>query len=366
MTTRGVKAILGVAMAATVLLSILLAMPPMGTASTGDKNEITVGVANMVVIGQQLMFQGPDLGFNIVGEAPGTVEGVVVGTATDSFDSTLFPQAGSYYVDTNGNGAYDAGETTLSVAELTLFLKLVYPGTNDEITVITEGSEVELALTTNLPDAAQGDIKLIDPAAVRWLIDGAGDPLSNLVMGGVSDPGSIDGFTLDTTGFDKGDYEICVKTDPDDADGLSASSNTVTLTIIEEEIVLTADTENPAINEKVKFTVQGPPDTSIIISTDKPDISEMLTGVEDVPWGTPSWSATGEFLLDGVDPEFHTDEHGEFSFVMQFNDDQTVTITVENLAGTLDDDVDLDVQGLTVVLDVPSTVVIGEDLGVES
>lgn len=362
MTTNNGKAIIGILMAAIMIASVFAAMVPTGSATTGAKNEITVGASNSVIIGQKLMFQGTDLGFTIVGKAPDTVEGVTIGTATDSFSSTLFTTAGTYFVDSDATtpGGYDAGETTLSVADLSFTVALKIGG--DTVTATTAGQILDVSVTTNIPDAAQGDIKLTKVEGSKLLtVDGAGDALENLVMGGVADPGAIGGFTLDTTGFSTGEYEIYVKTDKGEADGLSASSNTVTLTIYKEEITLTADKEEPVIDKDVKFTVQGPPDTGIVISTDETDVAEMQTGAEKVPAGVPSWdAATGEFRLDGADPGFTTNENGVFTFIMQFNDDKKVNVKVRDVADTIDDDIDIDVQARAVTLEAPSSVTIGD------
>lgn len=65
---------------------------------------------------------------------------MTVGTATEDFDSTLFPRADTYFVDNVVvDGELTTNETVLSVATLTFALRLVEPGTKDEISVVTEG-----------------------------------------------------------------------------------------------------------------------------------------------------------------------------------------------------------------------------------
>ncbi len=353
-------------MATIMLASVFAAMVPTGSASTGDKNQINVGESNSVIIGQKLEFLSTDIGSNIIGKVPDTVEGVVIGTATDSFASTLFPTPGTYFVDSNATspGEYDPGETTLSVANLSFTVALKIDG--DTVTATTAGQVLNVSVTTNIPDAAQGDIKVTKVEGDKLLtVDGEGSPLENLNMS------DIDGFTLNTTGFDKGEYKIYIKTDKDQADGLAESSNTVTLTIYKEEITLTADKEEPVKGKDVKFTVQGPPDTGIVISTDKPDVAEMQTGAEKVPAGNASWADNGEceFRLDDVSPAFRTNENGAFTFIMQFNDDKKVNVKVrDNNTPRLyiDNDIDIDVQGSEVVLvDVPATAVVGDDIELE-
>ena len=134
------RAMIVLAMVAIMIASLLDAVVPMGSASTGHTNEITPGVSNRVIIGQVLEFRGVDLGHSIVGHTPGAVEGVTVGTATEDFDSTLFLRAGTYFVDNVVvDGELTTNETVLSVATLTFALRLVEPGTKDEISVVTEG-----------------------------------------------------------------------------------------------------------------------------------------------------------------------------------------------------------------------------------
>ena len=352
------KAIIGIAMAAIMLASVFAAMVPMGSAGTGDKNEIvpdTQGV--QVIIGQILSFSGDDHLKSIIGISPDDVEDLIIGTATDDFDSTLFPQAGTYFVDQDGDAAKDDNETSLSVIELTFELKLVSPGTTNEITSTTEGKEVEIKLTTNIPDAANGTIKL------RWVdgdqeitVDGAGNPLEGLEMS------AIKGFTINTADFDKGEYEVYIKTDKNEADGLDESTDTVEFTIYKEEIVLEADNEEPTIDEDVKFTVQAPPETLITIESDEPGISTMKIGRGDIPAGTYVWDGD-VFKHDTYDPK--TDENGKFVFFMEFTDDKKVTITVKNGTMDIDGEVDIDVRALEAELDVPRTVVIGKDIEIE-
>jgi len=350
---------IGIAMALIMLASIFAAFSPATIATTGAKNEITVGASNNVIIGQKLMFQGTDLGDSIVGKAPDTVEGVVVSSATDNFDSNLFTTPGTYYVDSNGNSVPDGGETTLSVAALTFTLSLKISG--NTVTSTTEGQAVDISVTTNIPDAAQADIKLTEVDGGKLItVDGAGVGLENKPMS------AIIGFSLDTTDFDTGKYEIYIKTDKDDADGLSASSNTITLTIYKAEITLTASNEEPTVDKDVKFTVQGPPNTGIKIYTDKTTVAEMQTGAEKVPAGTPSWAGDGSFLLNGADPAFKTNENGAFTFVMQFNDDKKVNVKVQSIAdATIKDDIDIDVSKRDVELIVDRTVVLGKDIELE-
>jgi len=305
--------------------------------SIGPKNEITVGSSNAVIIGQKLMFQGTDLGKCIVGKEPETIEYCTFGTATDNFNSAVFTTPGTYFVDANLNAYLDPGETTLSVAALMFNLSLKIGGYT--ITSTTEGQIVNISVTTNIPDAARADIKVTQvEGSIPLKVDGAGQNLENQSLG------VIDGFGLDTTDFDTGAYEIYIKTDKDEADGLDVSSNTVTLAIYKEEINIDTDTIRPGVNKNVKFTVFGPPDTGIVISTDEPDVAEMLTGVEEIPGGDPSWDYKGEFLLDGVNPGLATNANGKFTFVMQFNDDKKVKIMVRNVAGTLEDFIYIDVQ----------------------
>ena len=359
METKGKgKAIIGIAMAAIILASVFAVMVPMGSAGTGDKNEIVPDKQGVqVIIGQILSFSGDDHLKSIIGISPDDVEDLIIGTATDDFDSTLFPQAGTYFVDQDGDAAKDDNETSVSVIELTFELKLVSPGTTNEITSTTEGKEVEIKLTTNIPDAANGTIKL------RWVdgdqeitVDGAGNPLEGLEMS------AIKGFTINTADFDKGEYEVYIKTDKNEADGLDESTDTVEFTIYKEEIVLEADNEEPTIDEDVKFTVQAPPETLITIESDEPGVSTMKIGRGDIPAGTYVWDGD-VFKHDTYDPK--TDENGKFVFFMEFTDDKKVTITVKNGTMVIDGEVDIDVKELVAELDVPRTVVIGKDIEIE-
>lgn len=60
------RAMIVLAMVAIMIASLLDAVVPMGSASTGHTNEITPGVFNRVIIGQVLEFRGVDLGHSIV------------------------------------------------------------------------------------------------------------------------------------------------------------------------------------------------------------------------------------------------------------------------------------------------------------
>ncbi|MBN1455144.1 MAG: hypothetical protein JW945_02675 [Methanomicrobia archaeon] len=355
---------IGIAMALIMIASIFAAFAPAATAGTGDKNEITVGTSNTVIIGQKLAFQGTDIGDSIVGKAPDTVEGVVIGSATDNFDSKLFTTPGTYYVDSDGDSFQDAGETTLSVAALTFTVSLKLQG--DTVTSTTEGEILDIAVTTNIPDGAQADIKLTEPDGYTRKSDGAGDAIEDLELG------VIDGFTLDTTDFDTGEFELYIKTDKAQADGLEASSNTVTFTIYKRDITLTASNEEPNVGQEIKFTVQGPPKEDIIILTDKPDVAVMVDGKEKVPDVDDADSlfreADGKYSQDGgaTVKVFTTNENGAFTFVMKFDDDKKVNVEVQLEADEdTKDDIDIDVSERDVELIVDRTVILGKDIELE-
>lgn len=347
---RWQKAIIGIAMAA-IMLAFLPVMVPTGSADTGDTHNVIIpGATNLVLMGQMLKFQGFDLGCPIVGRSPEEIEGLVFGIATGDYDTqSYFTVPGMYFADSNANGVYDVGETSLAVCEPVMDFDLKVMGKS--VSSITVGTLLEIDFTTNLRTTDTVDLRIIDPIGYLLKINPANSSqkFDNInVSYLLSNYGHPNG--IDTTGWKIGTYTFCIKTEKDMACGLDISSNTKTLTILKVEISIEAEKTSVVELEKVKLIVKGVPGHLIQIATSDPSHTVFPGGIEDNPPG----DTTG--FNDTIDAD------GVRKYVVYFTDTGTYTIKATDLTAGLYDTIDISVLEKQVTFDVPSTCVIGTDL----
>ncbi|ATZ61466.2 MAG: hypothetical protein BME93_05210 [Methanosarcinales archaeon Met12] len=137
------------------------------------------------------------------------------------------------------------------------------------VTSVAEGSNVTLNVTTNIAGGDRGDIILTDPignihrvAPNNWTVAGhSQNALRDINMTNIS------AFVLNTTGLRHGTWTIQVRTVADRAQGLSASSNIVSLRIVDPAVAISATRTAIVTGERTTFTVTGVAGHNVTITT---------------------------------------------------------------------------------------------------
>jgi PGF-CTERM protein len=358
------KAIIGIAMAAIMLASVLVAMvPTVSAVSTGTNfNYIGAGVpAETVLVGQNVKFNTTE-GNNWAGAV--TVQKFEDGVwyyydAPDSenkvysvdWDPTLTLRA------TNGAGQ----NTSLAVKDPSVPLK--FKVGEKEVSSITV--QTSLRIDTggiNLFGLDKVDLEIIDPDGNKMTVNpiNASQDFSNITAAFLKTYGTTDvSSQINTTGWTIGSYTFQIKTKSEYACGLSASSAVKDLTIVKGEIAISAEKTTCVEDEPIKLTVTGVEGRTILISTSDTAHTTFPGGSNDNP------------VSDSTDFQHTIDADGKRVYTVEFSDTGSYTITVTDTLNTpaTDDDetdtVDITVTEKGVTFDMPTTVVIGEKLMVK-
>ena len=360
-TERG-KAIIGLAMAAVMVVA-LVAMVPTVSAAVGDKREIDLDEGPFtVIIGETLRiydlepnsvvtFESTDPDHSFSWEADDE------GNITQDITSAKVKETGYKVKWTNPDGTLKEESAWVFFDSPTLDIE-IRDTEGEEIESTTRGTPLTIYVDTNLPLDDVVKVKIEDPDGHKKTE--ATKPIEDLDY-------ETTGFNISTEGWDIGDYKIWLVTVEDEARGLDKSSEKKTVTIYKKEITIEAETEEPIVAEKVLFTVRAPPYTEFEFETSHPEDVEM-TDLEKNPTKVSDWTIR---KYDETNGTFRgkTDEDAIYKFVMKFKEDRTYTLEVSYYDATedktYDDDVDIDVGGATVTFDMPATCVIGEDLTIK-
>ena len=357
------KAMIGIAMAAIMVASVMAAMLPTGSAiSKGNNfNYIGAGVpAQTVLVGQNVQFNGTGFPnpwtnpFNV--KVQKFVDGIWYdyrGPWTDGkaynidWDPELILRA------TDG-----VGYTHLSVEDPSIPLKLKV-GT-EEVSSIAVGTNLKIDTGgINLFDNDRVDLKIIGPDGQIKYDAINHQQFTNISVKTLKDwyGGADTTKTIETAGWTIGDYTFQVKTKSEYACGLDASSAVKDLEIRTAEIAIEADRTFCVELQTVKLTVTGVAVDEINVASSplSPHVI-FKAGIEDTPV-----DATNQFN-DTIDID------GVRTYAVEFNDTGTYTITVTVTSGDRKGDydtVDITVSEKGVTFDMPSTVIIGEKLDIK-
>ncbi|MDY6964785.1 MAG: dockerin type I domain-containing protein [Halobacteriota archaeon] len=349
--------VLAVGFVLLLIISMFGGVVPVGAVYDVDDNLITTNATNTVIRGQTLKFTGNDVGKNIVGKAPSAVDGVVIGTATSSFDSNLFPQPGTYYIDITGEGNYSSPETLLSVADPQLILKIKISGT--EVSTVTRGANATLDIRTNL-NTTHDCVTLVvkDSNGNLIPIDGNGNDLTKVNVSFLEANG------LNTTGWDIDTYEIWLETIPSKAQGLDLSTESVkkTLKVVPAKLTVSVSKDTVTENEYTALTVKGPANHDIILRSNKANAQIVTgyyeqTGASNEPIPT-DWSMTPAKNL-GADYTYNA--------VLMFTEEGTYKIYVNDTTNPTvsNEDVTIKVTEAVITLDVPGTADVGQKVDIK-
>ena len=221
-------------MVAYAMLGILLVCTtPAVTGAHGGYNSVITSEDNVVLLGQELRFEGADLSNVIKGSQDcKDIRWFALQTPTvdtTDFESRILPGRGIYYVDTNRNGVWgDNFDTKLYVQEPRLEIELRDVEGNAIDATIT-GTNITIDLVTNLDYDDRVDIRVTDFGGTEVSVDGV--LLENVSVS------EVRGFELDTKGLRTGEYMIWLETSGNGghSQGLDMSSNIVALRLFKKD-----------------------------------------------------------------------------------------------------------------------------------
>ncbi len=343
------KAIIGISMAAIMVVSVLAVAMPMAIAKSngGNFNIISGPATQKVLIGQNLQFTGYGSDVTVSRIVSGDIENVYQADNNYIYNVN-WPTSGAYYVNYRNATHYEA-QLSVETADMPLKLKV---GTK-EVASIAEGTELKVYTGgINLYDEDLVDLVIISP-------DGQikADTINNQVFTGITVAALKDfGDKLITTGWKIGDYTFQVKSKSANACGLDVVSDVKPLKILKGEISIDAEPTSTMELDTVTVTVSGVAGDMVRIKADPCDGAEFKDGVDDTPA-----NAGCEFTSD-------IDSDGIRKYAIEFSDTGTYTLRATVEGGPRDtsyDTVDITVLEKAVEFDMPNTAIIGERITVK-
>ncbi|NQE52199.1 hypothetical protein C5S29_01300, partial [ANME-1 cluster archaeon GoMg3.2] len=358
------KEIIGIAMAAIMVVSVLAATMPMVSAEskTDNFNHISKQTAaQKVLIGQNLQFEGFTGTVTISRLVSGDVENVYQTDAQDRIYNVNWPTSGAYYVNyVTGIPATFEAQLSIEDADMPLKLKV---GTKE---VSSIALKTPLTIDTggmNLFPEDQVDLVVIGPDGQMKYDDVNNQQFTDITVAYLND--KYGDNNLETTGWTIGAYTFKVKTDDAQACGLKVESGVKPLAILKGEIAIEADTTTTVELDTVKLIVTGVAGDEInVAASPLSDDVTFKAGIDDTPMG-----ATDQF-------NHSIDADGTRKYAVEFTDTGSYTIEV-TVTGPADiggianprvgdsDTVDITVLEKEVVFDLPSTVVIGDKVTIK-
>ncbi|MGB7532276.1 MAG: PGF-CTERM sorting domain-containing protein [Halobacteriota archaeon] len=397
-------------MAVIMLASVFAAMAPTGM-SRPTATHIDSG--DTIFIGEQ------NLGFNVTGA--GTYTDIVTLEAVDDdIADTLSLSAtytvpnvaeGKYYHDADSSGDFSANDTYIFVKKAEIIGDIMLnTAAQDSIVGKTVPTTAEIVFKADMNfgggkiPGAQFRIVVTEPAGtVIETIDT--QPLRNLdatvenaTTLFVGDDNATNGTTktapyytagaISLADLDTGTYTVEIKTEKTPCNMLDISSSEMTFTIRSEELSIEAAEDETGRGEDILLKVNGNPSATYyfaienVVDSKEPeiedtgDIKNHQIGKGEGTTGskTAAWIKTGS---DGVaDVKITTKRADERTYTMNVYDGPMDDDRVLFAEGTYpkpseiddsadDDYVDVEVTEAMVVFDIPSTVVIGEEVTIK-
>jgi hypothetical protein len=364
------KAIISIAMAAIMVVSVLAVMAGSVAADGGTSyNEISRTIS--VEDGTQKVLRGQDLQFVGWTTAP-TVSRVLDKSVENTYNAQTtdkkyyiydvnWPSTGAYYVNYKGTEEVTVGNVTttkinadaqLSVEDATIPLSLKV-GTK-KVASIAEGTDLKVYT---------GGINLFNEDLVDLVIIGPDgqiktDTINNQTFTGITvDKLAAYGVKLVTEGWKIGDYTFQVKSKSANACGLDVTSAVKPLKILKGEISIGAEPTTAMELATVTVTVTGVAKDKVRIAATPSDGANFRKGVDDTP-------ESGSVFDDEIDSD------GVMKYAIVFSDTGTYTLTATELIGgkivedSAYDTVDITVLEKAVEFDMPNTAIIGERITV--
>ena len=339
-----------------ILAIVLLWITINPTSASSDHNIINVGETNMVLIGQKLQFQGSDIGKTIKGDPDNEGMSYFRAIATIDFDSSYFFHIGGAYFIDDGDEKLEINgdDTVLYVTRPYMKLDLKFDSRQvDVIThqadIISKGRTLIVDLDTNLNEDDGVELKIIDKDGnILRTNPTDGTPFYDITIG------DLHNLKIKTDAWGLGDYTFSIRTIKEKACGLDMRSHTKSLYVVKGEVQIEVDRTAVPATERISLIIFGMPYHDIIISSSDASHTIFKGGIND--YLGPD---TGGPISDTLDVE------GIRKYAVIFNETGTYTLTIKDVTDDLEDSVDITVTEKAVAIDVPATVVIGEDLKIE-
>ena len=354
------KAIIGILMAAIMIVSVFAAMiGSAGAYSVGGQYNVIVKdtFPQKVLIGQDLDFS-EGWGFDIVTVSRvsgGVVEWSITADANNqlkvSEEEAQWTKGGAFFVNFLNPTTYDA---QLSISEPIMPLELKV-GTK-EVSTIALGTRLTIDTGgMNLFSDDIVDLVIIGPNGQIKYDDVNHQKFTDITVAQLIDNYGDNNF--ETAGWSLGDYTFQVKTRSDVACGLEAASAIKELKLEIGRIAIEADMTSTVELETVKLIVTGVAGDEIhVAASPLSDDVVFKAGIDDTPMAATNWFA------DTIDAD------GIRRYAVEFHDTGTYTIKVTVTGGDREGDsdtVDITVLEKEVIFDLPPIVVIGDRITIK-
>ncbi|MCW3133689.1 MAG: PGF-CTERM sorting domain-containing protein [Methanophagales archaeon] len=368
-TKRG-KAIIGIAMAAIMVASLMAMVGSVSAYSNGGEYNIIKkdggATVQPVLIGQDVIFpenEGWELGKVTIYRVK---DDAVVWTKSAGDDNILtisgddWKKEGAYYVNYDEANKEREAQLSFSDPDMPLTLKV---GTK-EVSSIAMNTVIKIDTAgINLFDQDRVDLIIVGPDGQIKYDEENDQRFTNISVNDPTEEWTLKkyGERLVTKGWTIGDYTFQVKTKSANACGLDAASAVKDLHVIKEAIEIAADTTSTIELEQVTLTVTGVSGDVINVTGDSKNVI-FKAGIMDTPLSAkdhPSW------FEDKIDAD------GKRQYAVEFNDTGSFTIkaTIKGPAGTGRvgnyEEVDITVLEKGVEFDLPTSVVIGDRITIK-
>ena len=355
-TNRG-KAIIGIAMAAVMVVALMAMVPTVSAQVNPDTTGRLIEPGGLVIIGEtNISFNDTTTGSII---APVTIKGPTEDIGTTAKNSTLLVEptgyvdtteetfvAGEYYV-IGGTSTY---KVTFVEPKFTLEIKKT--GTDETVSSCVKNQNIDFDLKTNL--------EIIDPTGIPDGITFKVTDAENVARDVKATLDTSGNNRTTFTGTDKvGEYKVYVKTNKSACNGLEVdtSASPIKFTVTELGISISADKDRIAKGKEVTLTGSTSPKATIWINVTSGTKSNVIfkggkgqyTGVDYTPNATvPGVSLT-------------TKSDGTYTVVAEITD--IGTYEFEAKIGTSTDKVTVEVVELSAeVTTDKTTYAVGEDI----
>jgi len=347
-TSKRGKVMIGIALTAIMVASVMVAMVGSAAAAQGGTkyNVITPGGSQKVLMGQDLEFVGfettPTVYRYDAGDQANTYEATVEGDRYFLYNIN-WPTSGAYYVNVKSENPI-VSEAPLSYEDPDMPLRLRVK--DKDVTSLAVGTDLNVDVGgIDLFDLDRVDLEIMGP-------DGQVSEKNGVAFRNITVSTLKTFKALDTTGLKVGHYTFQVIIDkPDFACGLSDQSVKKELNIIKSEVTITAATTEVPELETVSLTVTGVAGNNITMEIEAQSPNAYFPkGIDD----NPRTETTRKFFSI-------IDDDGTMNYAVEFNDTGAYTVRASETNDTATyDNVDITVTDRDVIFDVPSTVVIGE------